>query len=126
MYRKPITFLDLFKLLFVGSLSLILLIVLNFTSDFSLVKSILSLIIIFFLPGYSLVNILYEKKLSIPDIFILSIGISISIFILIAMVVNLAGIRINTINVLNSIAIANLILGELDFLKNTEWKHERK
>ena len=126
MHKTPVVFLGLFKLLFISSLSLIVLIVLNFTPDYSAVKSVLALVIIFLLPGYSLINILYEKKLDIPEFFILNIGISISIFILVSMGVSLTGMRINTINILNSVAVANLILGELDFLKNTGWKNERK
>jgi len=116
MSKKSV--LDLLRFLIVSGLSLILLIVLNFTSDYSLIKSILILIIMFFLPGYSLVNILFEKKPEIPEILILSIGISIGIFILISMGVHFAGIRISVLNILNPVAIASLILGLFDLLKN--------
>jgi len=72
----------------------------------------------FFLPGYSLVNILFKKKPEIPEILVFSIGTSISIFILIAMSVNFVGVRISVLNILNPVIITGLILGIIDFLKN--------
>ena len=117
--------LGLLRFLFTSGLSLILLIVLNFTSDYSL-ANILILIIMFFLPGYSLVNILFEKNPEIPEILVLSIGTSIGVFILIAMGVHLAGIRISVVNILNPVAITSLILSLLDLLKNVLLTKKRR
>ena len=99
-------------------LSLALLIVLNFAPNHFFIKSILVFIIMFFFPGYSLVNILFEKNPEIPEILVLSVGISIGVFILIAMGVHLAGIRISVLNILNPVIVTSLILSLLCFLKN--------
>jgi uncharacterized membrane protein len=118
MSKKYNTSLSVIKPLFVSGLSLILLIILNFSLDYILVKNILIIIIMFFLPGYSIVNILFEKKPEIPEILVLSVGTSIGIFILIAMGVNFAGQNISVLNILNPVAITSLILGLLYLLKN--------
>ncbi len=116
MREKHARFGDLLRFFFVIGLSLILLISLNFTINYFL--SALTLIIMFFLPGYSIVNILFNKKGDIPEIFVLSVATSISIFILIAMGVHFIGIRISVSNILYPVIILSLILGILDFLKN--------
>jgi len=116
--RKKFTSLALFRFFFVSCISLILLIILNFTSDYSLVKGVLSAIIIFFLLGYSLVNILFRKKPEIPETLVLSIGTSVAVFIIIAMGIHLAGIEISVENILNPVAATSFILGLLDLLKN--------
>ena len=117
MYKKY-TKLGLFRLLLIISLSLIFLIVLNFTSGYFLLKSLLILVIMFFLPGYFLINILFKKRPETSEFFVLSVGISIGIFILVAMGIHFAGVRINVLNILNLVIIASLILGLLDSFKN--------
>jgi uncharacterized membrane protein len=78
----------------------------------------------FFLPGYSIVNILFRKKPEVAEVLVLSVGISISVFILIAMSVHFTGIKISVLNILNPFIIASLILGVLDFLKNALFTKE--
>lgn len=72
----------------------------------------------FFLPGYSVVNILFNKRPEIPEILVLSVTASISIFILIAMGVHFAGVRISVLNILYPVITLNLLLGLLDLFKN--------
>jgi len=118
MYRK---FTSLFRPLIILDVSLILLIIFNFISN-SLIKGIITIFIAFFLPGYYLVDILFEKKPEIPETLVLSIGGSIAIFILIAMYVNFAGMRISLGNILNPAIVFVLILGIFDLIKNLRVK----
>ncbi len=118
MRKKYTKSLGLFRFLFVGGLSLILLIIINSTSDYYLAKGILALPFMFFLPGYSLVKILFEKRSEIPEILVMSIGISISLFILIAMCVHFTGTRISVENILNPVVITSLILAILYLFRN--------
>jgi len=118
MRRKNERFWGLIRFFFVVGLSLILLFSLNFSSNYSSIKSILILIIMFFLPGYSVVNIVFYKKIEIPEILVLSVATSISVFILIAMSVHFSGLRISVLNILYPVVILSLILGLLDLLKN--------
>ena len=118
MSVKYARFWSLIRFFFVIGLPLILLFSLNFTSNYFLAKGILVLTIMFFLPGYSLVNILFEKKLEIPEILVLSVATSIGVFILFAMSVHFSGSRISVLNILYPVVILSLILGLLDLLKN--------
>jgi uncharacterized membrane protein len=81
-------------------------------------KGILTILIAFFLPGYYLVDILFEKKPETPETLVLSVGGSIAIFILVAVYVNFAGISISLENILNPVIVFVLILGILDLIKN--------
>jgi uncharacterized membrane protein len=111
----------LYRPLIIIDFSLILLIVLNFISN-SLINGIITILVAFFLPGYYLVNILFEKKPEIPETLVLSIGGSIAIFILIAMYVNFAGMRISLGNILNPAIVFVLILGIFDLIRNLRVK----
>jgi uncharacterized membrane protein len=110
MYR------NLYRPLIIIDASLILLIILNFISN-SLIKGVLTILIAFFLPGYYFIDIIFEKKPEVPETLVLSIGGSIAVFILIAMYVNFAGIKISLENILNPVIVFVLILGILDLIK---------
>ena len=87
-----------------------------------MIKGIITIFIAFFLPGYYLVNILFKKKPEIPETLVLSIGGGIAIFILIAMYVNFAGMRISLGNILNPAIVFVLILSIFDLIKNLRVK----
>ncbi len=118
MGKKDTTFWGLIKFFFVIGLPFFLLFSLNFTPDYSLTNGILTLIIMFFLPGYSIVNILFNKNFEIPEILVLSMATSISVFILFAMSVHFSGSEISVLNILHPVIILSLILGLLNLFKN--------
>jgi uncharacterized membrane protein len=116
MREKDARFWGLIRFFCVSGLLIILLI--SLTSTYYLIKGALILIIVFFLPGYSVVNIVFNKKPQVPEILVLSVATSISVFILIAMGVNFSGARISFPNILYPVITLSLILCVLDLLKN--------
>jgi len=80
-------------------------------------KIILTLIFAFFFPGYCLIYLLFGEKLQTLDMSILSIVLSIVLFILSSMVIHLAGFEITVFNILNLLLLVTFVLILLNFLK---------
>lgn len=74
------------------------------------IKSILSLLFMFFLPGYILTHLLLRNKLDRTETFVLSVGLSVCITIFMGMIVHLAQMKINFFNIMCSILVVSLIL----------------
>ncbi len=85
----------------------------------SIIKTALTILLILFLPGYSLVAVLYPKKndLDIFERMALSFGFPLVGFVIVIVITNLIPIKINLNIVLELLAIITLILISFAFIR---------
>ncbi len=81
-------------------------------------RNILALVFILFFSGYILVAMLFqEERLEFSEFLTHSIGLSISISILCAMIIHFIGAEVNIVNIINLISLTTIILAFLNFLR---------
>jgi uncharacterized membrane protein len=98
----------------------IMLFLINFNFQniiYTIIKTLFVYLFIFFLPGYLFVNLFFERELKLPEIFVFSVGASISLTILCGMIINFLGIGISIANILNFVSILALIFSLLILIK---------
>jgi len=119
------------QLVTISILTLILLLLINIQTTniiHNSLRGLLGLIFIFFLSGYSLIIFLSKENLEPVEILIFSIGMSICITILDAMIIHLTSSRVNLTNIMNLVASTTLIfliltLFKKYFLGGTRYGH---
>ena len=75
-----------------------------------LLRNFLSLLFIFFIPGYLFINLLSFKKDDPLEKFILIVGTSISFTIILSMLLHFLGMRIGLENIMVFVSVTSLIL----------------
>jgi len=93
---------------------------------FNGIKSVLSLLFIFFIPGYVLTYLLFQNRKGMAELLILSIGSSVCITILMGMTIDFVHMKINFFNIMFSVLSVSLILNVLLFLKEIIAPTEKK
>jgi hypothetical protein len=107
----------------IGILVIVLALLINLPFDNPIlynIKNILGLLFIIFLPGYSLVSLLFDKKsrtLETLEVIVLSIGLSITLVILNSMLLHFIRLEITPVNILNLVLAATFVLSLGNFLK---------
>jgi len=82
-----------------------------------LLRNFLSLLFIFFIPGYLFVNLLSFKKEDSVEKFILIVGTSISFTIILSMFLHFLGMRIGLESIMALVSTTSLILDLICFFK---------
>lgn len=104
---------------FLVLISLIMLLLINFPFEnlvYRIVKSVFALFFVLFISGYSLIILVFKKEFEDVEIFLLSIGLSISITILAGMSIHFMGLEITFANIMNLVSIITLTLTIIGFL----------
>jgi len=111
------------KLAIIGILTVVFALLVYFTPDSPVlysIKNILGLFLLMVFPGYLLVDLLFGGKLDTIETSVLTIGLSISIVIMLAMATYFAGLQIDVFTILNVIIVATFVLIFAGFLKRPE------
>ena len=111
-----------YRFLFIGIISFIMLFLTNFSIEnllYYAAKSALALSLVLFISGYSLISLIFSKELKPIEVFVLSVGVSISITISAGMVVHFLSLTISFANIMNLVSIMTLILAFFGFLRVT-------
>lgn len=102
-------------------LSLVMIFLINFNFQhiiYTIFKYVLIYSFILFLSGYSFVILFYKKeKPTTSEIFILSIGMSISLTILCGIFIHVLGMRISSTAILNLVSLLTIIFSLPNTLK---------
>lgn len=120
--------LDLQRLLIVFGSTMIMAFVMIFYVEspaYLVLRGISGLFLMFFLPGYLLVNLLLGRGIDTIENLVLSVGVSISISILIAMGIHLIGMKINVTNIFSFISIITVVLALFYVLKFVSLKRRK-
>jgi len=89
---------------------------------FLVIRSILTLIFILFLPGFLLMKILFNKN-ETSLLIVLSVCLSICITIIDALIFSILNMTISFVSIMNLLSLTTLILGSLVYWKGI--KNER-
>jgi len=111
---------EFYNFLFIGIIAFIMLLLTIFTIENSVyyaVKGALALSLVLFISGYSFISLIFSKELKTIEVFVLSVGTSISITILAGMTIHFLGLEISFANIMNLVLIITLILGFFGFLR---------
>jgi len=84
----------------------------------NIARTILSLLYMFFLPGYIFTHLILRNKLNRAETLVASIGLSICITICSGMIVHFTEMKIDYLSIITSVSIVTLILAFLVFLKD--------
>jgi len=111
---------EFYNFLFIGIISFIMLFLTNFSIEnllYYAAKSALALSLVLFISGYSLISLIFSKELKTIEVFVISIGTSISITILAGMIIHFLSLEISFANIMNLVSIITLILAFFGFLR---------
>ena len=110
-----------YNFLFIGIICFIMLFLTNSNVEnllYYATKSVLALSLVIFISGYSFVSLIFSKELKNIEVFVLSVGTSISITIVAGMIMYFMSLAISFANIMNLVSIITLILVLLDFLRS--------
>lgn len=108
------------KFLFIVLVCFIMLFLTNFKVENSLyhtIRNVLALSFVIFISGYTFICLIFEKELENVEIFVLSVGASISITILVGMLDYFINLEITFFNFINQVTIITLILSFIGVFK---------
>lgn len=103
----------IYTFLLIGLISFIMLFLTNFPFEnflYYATKSVLALSFVLFISGYSFIGLLFDKELEPIEVFVLSVGISISITILAGMIIHFTGLEINFANIMNLVSMITVFI----------------
>jgi uncharacterized membrane protein len=94
----------------------------------SFIRTVLSLPLIIFLPGYALISMLFPKKTGLEDMerIALSIGLSVAVVPLIGLGLNFTSWGIKEIPLLTSLSVFTLLLSGLAYIRRRGLPEDRK